>query len=252
MNKLIVVFDVESTGLDKTKDHIIQFSGMRVDPSTLEIVDTLNLFIKPSVPYSMSLGAYFKHKIKPADLENCPTFADVADQITEFIGTNDILVYNGVSFDIPMLRNEYARCGKVGPNFGLLNIYDSFLEEKRRNGNRLSETFERYAGQTMEQQGLKPHDAFSDIKATLFVFAKQQMNKEFAPEELIGEGDMLEMMDFCGVIQPCFKIGKYRGVALEYVMKKDSQYINWCLSDKASFGPVSKDFLGRYIAESQQ
>lgn len=250
MAKNIIVLDVESTGLDKMKDHIIQFSGIEVDPEKYEIIRSLNLYIKPSVPYTMSLGAFFKHHITPSQLQDELTFAEVADTITEFIGDNDVLVYNGLSFDIPMLKNEYARCGKVGPDWAHLNIYDAFLEEKRRNGNTLEETFKRYAnGRTMLDEGLQAHDALSDIKATLFVFTRQQLDKEYGPEAIIGDNDLLGYSLFNDKEQPCFKVGKYRGVSLEYVMNRDQNYLNWVISDKSGFGENTKNYLKQFIVK---
>ena len=45
---MIVCFDLETTGLDKTKDFIIQIAAIKIDPETQKIVDKLNEYVKPT------------------------------------------------------------------------------------------------------------------------------------------------------------------------------------------------------------
>ena len=61
--KNIVIFDIETTGLDKTKDQIIQFASIKVNPQNHQIIDSKNIWIQPVGNYQMSLGAYFKHGV---------------------------------------------------------------------------------------------------------------------------------------------------------------------------------------------
>ena len=50
----IVVFDIETTGLDRTKHQIIQFAALKIDTETNKILDQLNLYIKPFGEYTIS------------------------------------------------------------------------------------------------------------------------------------------------------------------------------------------------------
>ena len=139
----LVVPDIETTGLNKQTDHIIQFAAIKVDRQTGNIIDSINLYIKPSGPYTITIQAYLKHRIKPEFLEDKPTFVEVADQIRDFFEGCDILTYNGNSFDLPFIKSEYQRIGQ-DIDFLHFNKYDAFLEEKKRNSNMLEPTFERY------------------------------------------------------------------------------------------------------------
>ena len=67
-NNALVVFDVETTGVDKSKDHIIQFAAIKIVDG--KIVDEINEYIQPQGNYNMGLGAYFKHKIHPNFLKD--------------------------------------------------------------------------------------------------------------------------------------------------------------------------------------
>ena len=95
MSRYIVCHDVESTGLDKTKDRIIQYAALKYDTVENKVVDKLNLYIRPDTDYVITLQAYFKHRITPEFLKDKPTFKEVAKTIYDFIGDCDILSYNG-------------------------------------------------------------------------------------------------------------------------------------------------------------
>ena len=243
----LVIFDIETTGLDKVKDQIIQFSALKIETETNKIVSELNLYIKPVGNYSISLAAYFKHKITPAMLEDKPQFNQVAKDIMMFFnGVDNILTYNGNNFDIPFLKNELNKYG-YDIDFTKKNCYDAFLEEKRRNSNNLESTYQRYKGKTMEEAGLTAHDALSDIKATYSVFIAQQRKEGYGPEHLYGEDNAVQDMMFLEEMQPCFNIGKYRGISVSYVAEHDQNYLQWCTSDKCNFLKSTKDYLKQYV-----
>ena len=45
--KNIVAFDIETTGVDKTRDHIIQISMIKFNPETYEVIDTYDSYVRP-------------------------------------------------------------------------------------------------------------------------------------------------------------------------------------------------------------
>ena len=243
---ILVVFDLETTGLDRIKDQIIQFSALKINTDNNSIIDTKNLYIQPIGTYSISISAFTKHHITPEFLNDKPYLKDVAQDIIDFIGDNDILTYNGNGFDIPFLKVEL---NKYGYDIDFMNrkCYDAFLEEKRRNGINLENTYLRYKGKTMSESGLFAHDALSDIKATYSVFYAQQKNKAYNPENMYGEDNVIIDNDFDGQVKPCFNIGKYRNVSLEYVALYDKGYLKWCISDKCNFMKSTKEFIKHYI-----
>ena len=242
----LVIFDIETTGLDRKIDQIIQFSGIKVDTETNKIIEEFNEYIQPVGNYQINYGAYFKHGITAEFLKDKPHLEELAPRIIEFFGDDAILTYNGNGFDIPFLLNEL---NKYGYSLDILHrpVYDAFLEEKRRNSNSLEETYKRYRGKTMEEAGLQAHDALSDVKATYSVFYAQQKNKSYGPEHIYGEDSVITDQEFRGVIKPCFNIGKYKGLSLEFISQIDQQYLNWAISDKCNFSDNSKNFIKQYI-----
>ena len=110
--KNLVVFDLETTGVDKEKDHIIQFAALKIDCNTNKIIDEMNEYIRPEGNYSIEIAAYTKHHISPKMLQDKPTLRELADKIIEFFDDCDICTYNGNSFDIPFLCKEFERIGR--------------------------------------------------------------------------------------------------------------------------------------------
>lgn len=246
-NMILLIFDLETTGVDKKKDQIIQFAGLKIDTETNKIVEELNQYIQPTGNYTISLAAYFKHRITPEFLAKYPHMEEVAPVIYKFFnGVDNVLTYNGNGFDIPFLKIELNKYG-FDIDFTKKNCYDAFLEEKRRNGNSLENTYVRYRGKSMEEAGLTAHDAFSDIKATYSVFVAQQRKEGYGPEHLYGEDGAIQDMIFLDEIQPCFNIGKYRGISIDYVAEHDQGYLQWCVSDKCNFINSTKEFIKQYL-----
>jgi len=249
MNEIIrplVIPDVETTGLDKQVDSIIQLSALKVDRQTGNIIDSINFYIRPDRPYTITIQAYLKHRIKPDFLADKPTFRDVAPQVRAFFKGCDILTYNGIAFDLPFIKIEFQRIGE-GIDFMNVNCYDAFLEEKRRNGNNLEATFKRYTGKSMEESGLKAHDALSDVKATWEVFKAQQEKQAYEPEKRLTEDNFIVLGEFNGNPTPVFAVGKYKDLPVSYVSAVDKGYLSWCVSSSTSFPQSTKDYIRQYM-----
>lgn len=246
MSKPLVVFDIETTGLDKKKDYIIQFSAVKYDRDKSIITDSINHYIQPSGNYSISIVAFLKHKITPDFLKDKPLFIDVAQDIFNFFEGCDILTYNGIGFDAPFLKREFNDCG-IEWNFSDYTFFDAFKEELRRNNNQLSSTFERYTGKTMEDAGYVAHDAMSDVKATLDVFLNQQRIKPYDPEKILTDDGFIRIHEFADVECECFSTGKWKDVSVEYVAKYDKSYINWVISSP-DFDKNTKLICEKYLS----
>lgn len=241
---MIVSFDIETTGLNVENDHIIQFSAIKFDDQ-YNIVETYDKYIQPYGNYVMSIPALAKHHITPNFLKDKPYFKDLANEIYNFIKGCDLLGYNVISFDAKLLKTEFKRVG-INWDFSDHNIYDAFLEEKRRNGNNLGQTFKRYTSKTMEEFGLDPHNSLSDVKATIEIFKKQQEEKPYTYEEIISDDGLIKISEFKpNEFTYCFGYGKYSNVSLDYVIKYDKNYINWILNQ--NFSEKTKNFIKSYL-----
>lgn len=242
MGRTIVSLDLELTGLSKEKDQIIQFAALKFDEDTKNVIGKLNYFIQPEGEYSITLQAFLKHGIKPEFLKDKPYFKDVAHNIKEFLDGCTILTYNGTNCDIPFLMYAFERAG-IEWNPLEFEYFDAFMEEKRRNGNKLEETFERYFGVSMEKAGLQAHDAYSDVMATIKVYYEQQKIEKYAPFKPLTADNFIKIMPFKNKEVACFTIGKYRDLPVDFVKTIDKPYIEWCVSDRATFCESTKDYI---------
>ena len=244
--KPLLIYDIETTGLDKIKDQIIQFAAIKVDTQKHKILESKNIFIQPVGNYSISIQAFFKHGITPDFLKDKPHFKDVAQEIFNFFNGCDILTYNGCSFDNSFLMVEFERVGIAWDPTNYVN-YDAFLTEKRRNGNTLEESFKRYCGKTMLEAGLSAHDALSDVKATYAIFRHQNEIEPVEAEKILVADNTIALMEFKDNLEACFTLGKYKNIPVKYVNTIDPTYIDWVLSEKSGFSSSTKNFIQKII-----
>lgn len=100
-----IVFDTETTGLDKKKDRVIEVGCVEL----VDLVPTgekLHLYINPQYPVSKE--AFAVHGLSNAFLRGKPIFSRVADSILDFFG-DDRLVAHNAPFDIGFLNAELGR-----------------------------------------------------------------------------------------------------------------------------------------------
>ncbi len=245
----IVFFDVESTGLNVVRDRIVQIALIKHfnngKPST-EMVELIN----PGIPISEE--AMSIHGIMPSDLANKPIFSQVAQKIFDFIGNSDLAGYNLMRLDVPILMEEFARCGF---NFELdgRNIIDVQRIFYRMEPRTLKAAYRYYCNQEMENA----HDALSDVKATIAVLEGQLAKYEGV--DLIDDNGVVIKAPVCNdpkllheftndmkMVEPTqkyrrdqngqivFNFGKYTGKPAAKLLYEDSQYYNWILNKEFS------------------
>lgn len=245
----IVFFDVESTGLHVIRDRIIQLAMIKYskDGSEVEKVYLIN----PEIPISEE--AYRIHGMNNEDLKDQPKFKDIASEVFEFIKDVDLAGYNSNRFDVPILMEELFRCG-----------YDLDLENRRLVD--VQRIFYRMEPRTLKaaykfycQKELKnAHDALEDIKATVEVL--QGMLLQYKDSDLEDEkgniihrpvkNNIQELHNFTNdekVIDPTqrlkynekgeviFAFGKYMGQPVGKTLYEDRNYYHWIQEKEFSY-----------------
>lgn len=162
----LIVIDLETTGLDITKDEVLQISIIDEKYNTL-----LNEYCKPEHITSWK-EAEAVHGITPELVKDKPHFQYYVNKVQELISTAErIVVYNGLDFDLKMLE-------KYGIHIDYTKNYDLMLEvdKEYRKWFKLVD-LARYYGYEF-----KAHDSLEDTKATLYCyykFKKELSNKFF-------------------------------------------------------------------------
>jgi DNA polymerase-3 subunit epsilon len=179
----IVIFDCETTGIDFAQDQIIELCVQRGlgDPKDDDEEEAAWTWrIRPAV--AMQPAAQAVHGISMAELEDCPTFADVAHEIAAVFATADIIVGYNVAFDIAMLQAEYARLPEDHACRALdltgKQIIDALRLWQKCEPRSLQHAHQRFVG----DQFAAAHSARADVAATGRVLAG--MLKHFGLESL--------------------------------------------------------------------
>src|SRR6185312_299147 len=153
----IIVFDCETTGIDFTKDQVIELCVQH----GLDATATSRVWrMKPSVPINPAAQAV--HGISMADLEGCAGFGAYADEIAAVFATADVIVGYNLSFDIDMLQAEYVRVGKPMVDLTGKKIVDAFRLWQQCEPRSLQHAHRRFVG----DEFAAAHSASADVAAT--------------------------------------------------------------------------------------
>ena len=271
LKKPLVVFDLETTGLDIVNDRIIQLSFIKVYPDRKE--ERGDHLINPGrhIPEMITeLTGIDDEKVKDA-----PSFKQISTTLAETFKGCDFAGFNSNRFDVPMLAEEFLRAS-IDFDFSKCRLIDAqaiFHKMERRN---LAAAYKFYCGRKMEED-FEAHRADQDTEATYRVlmgeldmyskeqqeederilpndmdflaeFSKQNDNVDFAGRMIWApitdkEGKPLTDKDGKPQLQEVFNFGKYKDYPVAEVLKKDPGYYSWMLG--ADFPNNTKQVLTR-------
>lgn len=262
LDKDILFFDIESTGLNVMKDRIVQIALIKFTRQGEDPIEK-SMLINPGIPISEESMSI--HGITPDMVRNKPTFIEVAQEIYDFIGDADLGGYNSDRFDIPMLMEEFARAGLDLDidHRRCIDVQKIFYKMEPRT---LKAALKLYCGEDLEDA----HDALADVRATVDVL-KGQIIKYKDVDYVDGDGyttptpiknDMESISKFLsdgrtvdatqrlkynhqGVI--VFNFGKYVGRPAAEVLYNDRQYLNWIL--EKDFSTQMKKIVKKIVRE---
>lgn len=264
LKRPLVIFDLETTGTDLSKDRIVEIAMIKVHPDgTIEKKPEQRgaehrLLINPAMPIpletSMIHGIYDEH------VADKPTFKQYAKSMAAFLDGCDLGGYNSNRFDVPFLAEEFLRAGidfdLEGRN--LIDVQNIFHKMEQRT---LRAAYKFYCGKTIEGA----HEALPDTEATLEVLLAQLERYkdtvvDVSDDETVGPvpQDMEALGAFCQR-QPfadpagrfvyddhgnvLFNFGQHKSKLVKDVLTANPGYFGWMMG--ADFPEYTKKVLKR-------
>lgn len=226
----LVFFDLETTGINITKDRIVEISFLKVYPNGKEEVRSRR--INPEMPIPEQATAI--HGITDDDVKDCPTFRQIAKSLAEQLEGCDLAGFNSSRFDVPMLAEEFLR---VGVDFDMskrkfVDVQIIFHKKEQRT---LEAAYKFYC----DKELINAHSAEADTLATYEVL-KSQLDRypdlENDVEKLSAEySSFNNNVDFAGRIVlnengvEVFNFGKHKGRPVADVFRDEPSYYSWMI-----------------------
>ena len=226
----LIFFDLETTGVNAAKDKIVEISYIKVYPNGKEESNTIRINPGRHIPGE----ATAVHHSTDDDVKNCPSFKDVAKELSRVFEGCDIAGFNSNRFDLPLLVEEFLA---AGVNIDMtkrkfIDVQTIFHKMEQRT---LVAAYKFYCGKNLEDA----HSADADTRATYEVLKAQldrypslQNDVNFLSEF----STQNKNVDFAGRIiyndknVEVFNFGKHKGCPVEEVFRTiDRGYYDWMM-----------------------
>lgn len=231
LNRPLLIFDIEATGLSITKDRIVELAIVKIHPDGKK--DEFLEKVNPEMPIPEESSLI--HGIYDKDVKDCPTLKELLPKIEAFIDGCDIAGYNSNKFDLPMLSEELLR---VESTFDLsvikhIDVQNIFHKMEQRT---LSAAYKFYCEKDLENA----HTALADATATWEVLDAQIAKYKELESDVNFLADFsryedVERVDFAGRLaynnkkEVIYNFGKHKGKTVEQVMKVEPGYYGWMI-----------------------
>lgn len=226
----LVFFDLETTGINISKDRIVEISLLKVHPNGKEEVKTRR--INPEMPIPPQATTI--HGITDEDVKDCPTFRQVAKSLADILEGCDIAGFNSSRFDVPMLSEEFLRAG-VDFDPSKRKFVDVQIIFHKKEPRTLEAAYKFYCDKVLDNA----HSAEADTRATYEVLKSQlkhyddlENDIEFLSKEFSSFNNNVDfagrmVFDENGV--EVFNFGKHKGKSVSQVLRDEPSYYSWMM-----------------------
>jgi DNA polymerase III subunit epsilon len=219
LERPVVFLDIEATGVDPMRDRIIEISLVRIsaNPVTITPPKTWRLDPKQRIPQEAS----DIHGIFNEDLDGCPTFVELADELAELLRGADLAGFSISRLDLRLLKAEFGRT-TVDLDLAAARLIDAQVIFHTREPRNLAAALEFYCSKTLDGA----HGAEADTIASLEVFAGQLERYADLPLDVaqLDELNTAQNSQFVDPTrrfawkdgEPAFNFGKLKGKPLRW------------------------------------
>ena len=274
LERPLVFFDIESTGLNIASDSIIELSFVKIHPGARQEVKTWR--VKPwdyerQCQRPINPSAQAVHGISAEDLADCPTFYQIVDEVIGYLTDSDLAGFNSAKFDLPMLAEEIERVRKFTGKDIQINLHEMKMVDVQNifhmmEPRTLKAAYMFYCGRDLENA----HAAEADTLATYEVL-KGQLDKYEGDPRIENNVDKLAKMstkqktvDYAGRLilgdndEPVISFGKHKGKTAREVYFSEPSYFAWIdngdftLDTKRQFALLKEQYDQEKRAAQQQ
>ena len=237
----IVFFDLETTGINISKDRIVEVSILKVSPNGKEESKTWRVNPEMHIPEESTAI----HGITDEDVQACPTFKEIAKTLAAMIKGCDLVGYNSNRFDIPMLAEEFLRVG-VDVDLNKRKFVDVQTIFHKMEQRTLSAAYRFYCDKDLANA----HTATADTMATYEVLKAQLDRYPSLKNDInfLSEfSSFTNNVDFAGRMiyndkkEEVINFGKYKGRLVTEVLSTDPSFYDWVM--KGDFPLNTKNAL---------
>ncbi len=241
LTKPICFFDLETTGINISKDRIVEISIIKIFPNGTE--ERKTWLVNPEMVIPEEVIAI--HGISNEKVANEPTFKEIAHDVQMMIDDSDLGGFNSNRFDIPLLAEEMLRADL---DFDMKNrvsvdVQTIFHKMEPRT---LVAAYKFYCDKNLEDAHSAEADTFATyevLKAQLAKYDDLENDTKF----LADFSSRKKLADFAGFInynknnEECFSFGKHKGKKVVDVLEQEPGYFGWLLN--ADFPLYTKKVL---------
>lgn len=230
LDKPLVVFDIESTGINPRADRIIEMAAIRIFPDGGK--DSKEWLLNPGIPIPIESTAI--HGIEDAHVASCPTFRDIAYEVNDYMRDYDLAGFNHIRFDVPLLVEEFLRVGMIF-DIDCRRLIDAQRIFHKREPRDLTAAVKFYCNEEFTDA----HGAKADAEATLRVLEGQFVRYPDLPRDpdeldrLLNERDPF-FVDRVGRLrwvdgEMTINFGKRQGQKVRDLVVEDPAFLRWIL-----------------------
>lgn len=230
LDRPLVFFDLETTGLRVGEDRIVEMALIRVSPQG-DVLEKVRRF-NPGIPISPEATAV--HGITDEDVADEAPFSARARALAQLLEGCDLAGFNIRRFDLPMLEAEFARAEVPFEVRGrrLIDMQTIFHREEPRDLTAAARFY-------LDREHTEAHTALGDIRTSAAVLSAQMERYGHLPRGLDGlHAYCDEHSPYDGPLGQWFRVtdeglafrkGKHEGRFLEEVAREDASYLEWIL-----------------------
>ena len=273
LERPLLFFDIESTGLNIATDSIIELSFVKVSPDSEERIKTWKVCpwdYLQGVQKHISESASNVNGVYDQDVKDCPKFYEIVDEVVSWLQDSDLAGFNSAKFDLPILAEEIERVREYCHKEFDINLHEKRMIDVQTiyhvmEPRNLKAAYRFYCH---KEEFPNAHTAEADTVATYEVLQGQL---DAYPDTLRNDvgflsnlGGRPKNVDYAGRLvwdnnsQAVISFGKHKGKTAREVYQKEPSYFAWImqgeftLDTKRQFALLKEQFDKEKKAEQNR